>query len=69
MKTAIDWLISQQKHNNFFDIETIEKAKQMEKEQSHYFYNKGVKDDYLIDYDNFIEKYYNWYTVRLNQNK
>jgi len=33
MKTAIEWLISQQKHNKFYDIETIEQAKQMEKEQ------------------------------------
>jgi hypothetical protein len=32
-QTAVQWLISQQKHNQFFDIETIEIAKEMEKEQ------------------------------------
>jgi hypothetical protein len=32
-QTAVQWLVSQQKHNQFFDIETIEKAKEMEKEQ------------------------------------
>jgi hypothetical protein len=32
-QTAVDWLISQQKHNQFFDIETIEIAKEMEKER------------------------------------
>lgn len=32
-QTAVDWLVSQQKHNKLFDIETIEQAKQMEKVQ------------------------------------
>ena len=32
-QTAVEWLVSQQKHNQFFDIETIEIAKEMEKEQ------------------------------------
>ena len=32
-QTAVEWLISQQKHNQLFDIETIEQAKEMEKEQ------------------------------------
>ena len=31
-QTAVEWLVSQQKHNQFFDIETIEIAKEMEKE-------------------------------------
>ena len=35
-KTAVEWLISQQKHNKLFDIETIEQAKEMEKEQQAY---------------------------------
>jgi hypothetical protein len=33
-QTAVKWLISQQKHNQFFDIETIEIAKEMEQEQA-----------------------------------
>lgn len=32
-QTAVEWLISQQKHNQLFNIETIEQAKAMEKEQ------------------------------------
>jgi hypothetical protein len=32
-QTAVEWLVSQQKHNKLFDIEIIEQAKQMEKEQ------------------------------------
>ena len=32
--TAVEWLVSQQKHNKFFYDETIEQAKQMEKEQT-----------------------------------
>ena len=35
-QTAVEWLVSQQKHNQFFDIETIEEAKEMEKEQIGY---------------------------------
>ncbi len=40
-QTAIEWLISQQKHNKYFDDETIEQAKQMDKEQKQKFYNEG----------------------------
>jgi hypothetical protein len=32
-QTAVEWLVSQQKHNKFFDIETIEQAKEMDKER------------------------------------
>jgi hypothetical protein len=56
--TAVQWLIRQQKHNKYFDDETIEKAIEMENRQSHYYYNQGVKDDYFIGYDEFI-KYHN----------
>jgi len=31
--TAVEWLISKQKHNKFFDVETIEIAKEKEKQQ------------------------------------
>jgi len=34
--TAVEWLISRQKHNQIFDIETIEKAKEIEKQQGVY---------------------------------
>ncbi len=40
-QTAVEWLISQQKHNKYFDDETIEQAKQMDKEQKQEFYNEG----------------------------
>jgi hypothetical protein len=40
-QTAVDWLVSQQKHNQFFDIETIEIAKEMEKEQIKIGWNHG----------------------------
>jgi hypothetical protein len=43
-QTAVEWLISQQKHNQFFDIETIEQAKEMEKEQIKDAYNDGHTD-------------------------
>ena len=43
-QTAVEWLISQQKHNKLFDIETIEQAKQMEDEQMHAEYMRGWKD-------------------------
>ena len=32
-QTAVEWLISKQKHNQIFDIETIEQAKEIEKSQ------------------------------------
>lgn len=64
--TAVEWLIRQQKHNKFFDIEIIEKAIQMEKEQCHYYYNEGVRDDYFIDYNEFIKYHIN---RTYNQNK
>ena len=32
-QTAVEWLISQQKHGKFFNDEIIEQAKEMEKEQ------------------------------------
>jgi hypothetical protein len=33
-QTAVEWLVSQQKHNQFFYIETIEQAKEMQQEQA-----------------------------------
>ena len=41
-QTAVEWLISQQKHNQLFDIETIEQAKAMEKEQIIEAWNTGT---------------------------
>ena len=32
-QSSVEWLISQQKHNQLFDIETIEQAKAMHKEE------------------------------------
>ena len=56
--TAIDWLISKQKHNDFFDVETMEKAKEMEREQIMDAYRFGVLDEYVIGANKYyIEKY------------
>ncbi len=40
-QTAVEWLISQQKHNSIFNIETIEQAKEMEKEQMCNHFRQG----------------------------
>jgi hypothetical protein len=56
-QTAVEWLISQQKHNKFYDIETIEQAKQMEKEQIINAYYQGDADSDNIHVD--AEQYYN----------
>jgi hypothetical protein len=50
-QTAVEWLVSQQKHNQFFDIETIEIAKEMEKEQI-------MEAHYAPKYGCFSEDYY-----------
>ena len=57
--TAVQWLVSQQKHNQFFDIETIEKAKEMEKEQ---IKDAWIDDRFPLDKDwvkQSAEQYYN----------
>jgi hypothetical protein len=46
-QTAVEWLVSQQKHNQFFDIETIEQAKEMEKRQI----KNGFINGYLNSYN------------------
>jgi hypothetical protein len=56
--TAVQWLIRQQKHNKFFDIETIEQAKQMEKEQIKDAYSNGVVR-HLHNKTILSEEYYN----------
>jgi len=43
-QSAVEWLISQQKHNQFFDIETIEQAKAMFQEQIENAYWDGGQD-------------------------
>ena len=56
---SVEWLISQQKHNKLFDIETIEQAKAMHKEE--------IKNAHTIGYvigggNGYIhepEQYYN----------
>ena len=35
-QTAVEWLISQQKHNKFFNDEIIEQAKEMNKDNIEY---------------------------------
>jgi hypothetical protein len=56
--TAVEWLIRQQKHNKFFDIEIIEQAKALEKLQ---IKNAWKADSYLSreDDDSRSEQYYN----------
>ena len=43
-QTAVEWLISKQKHNKFFDDEIIEQAKQIELAQRIDDYNNGHID-------------------------
>lgn len=37
----------------------FDKGLKKEKEQSHFYYNEGVKNDYFINYDDFIKYHYN----------
>ena len=58
-QTAVEWLVSQQKHNKFFDIETIEQAKQIEKEQIIQSWHNGYENQSpMIDEDNCGQTYY-----------
>jgi hypothetical protein len=43
-QTAVEWLVSQQRHNTFFSHEIIEQAKEMEKQQ--------IIEAFEIGYDN-----------------
>jgi len=45
-QTAVEWLISQQKHNQLFDIETIEQAKEMEIAGKEMSYADGYAEGY-----------------------
>lgn len=61
-QTAIEWLVSQQKHNNFFNQETIEQAKAMERElikesctMAIMQWHEWDKTNYLDLYDHKIE--------------
>jgi hypothetical protein len=65
-QTAVQWLVSQQKHNQFFDIETIEIAKEMEKEQIvkafengdwNYHYSRKTGNDFENGEEYFEEIY------------
>lgn len=52
-QTAVEWLVSQQKHNKLFDIETIEQAKAMEREQIIDSYSREqIIDSYSFGYAN-----------------
>jgi hypothetical protein len=42
-QSVVEWLVSQQKHNSYFFIETIEKAKEMENELKIKFAKVHVK--------------------------
>lgn len=55
--TAVQWLIRQQKHNKFFDIETIEQALAMEKKQKITFANEYT-DAVMGGCIKFAEEYY-----------
>jgi chloramphenicol O-acetyltransferase len=60
-QTAVEWLVSQQKHNQFFDIETIEQAKEMEKQQAQNYAEFCVMCDRenlpLLDFESYILTY------------
>lgn len=69
-QTAVEWLVSQQKHGHLFFDEIIEKAKEMEKQAIVDAYNQGYRygeidgvglgpDGYdVADFSN-AEDYYN----------
>jgi hypothetical protein len=46
-QTSVEWLISKQKHNQLFDIETIEQAKTMNEEEIKNAYNAAYWGDVL----------------------
>ena len=60
-QTAVEWLVSQPKHHQLFSIETIEQAKEMEKQQSQQYAEFCVRCDRenlpLLDFESFIETY------------
>jgi hypothetical protein len=59
-QTAVEWLVSQQKHNRFFDIETIEQAKQMENEQIENAFEESRLTYPMIGFKHQrFEQYYN----------
>jgi hypothetical protein len=41
-QTAVEWLVSQQRHNTFLSSEIIEQAKEMEKQQIIEAYTDGT---------------------------
>ena len=55
--TSVEWLISKQKHNQLFDIETIEKAKEMEKKQriSDIHFGHGISSNVNINYEAYFK--------------
>jgi predicted secreted protein len=60
-KTAVEWLVNQLKEGIVFnEIEVIEKAKEMEKQQIVSAFNKGfVTDQWDKSKENKSEQYYN----------
>ena len=63
-QTAVEWLVSQPKHHQLFSIETIEQAKEMEKEQMIEFALAVLMEAYATVEGNVtteltIQEYYN----------
>jgi hypothetical protein len=58
-QTAVEWLVSQQKHGKFFYDEIIEQAKEMEKEQIINAYWEGFPKPYSQEMITEAEQYYN----------
>jgi hypothetical protein len=65
-QTAVEWLVSQPKHHQLFSIETIEQAKEMEKEQIakafddgdyNYHYGRKTGNDFENGQEYFKELY------------
>lgn len=54
-QTAVEWLVSKQKHNKFFNDEIIEQAKKIEKKQ---IIAARIAGDYFCDKSE-AEEYYN----------
>jgi hypothetical protein len=69
-QSSIEWLISQQKHNKLFDIETIEQAKAMHKEEIIDAFEKGCDIGHDIgsnhDYHEGHNQGYDYYNETFN---
>jgi hypothetical protein len=60
-QTAVDWLVEQFEKDGYLDIQRIQQAKEMEKEQMFEYINKNyvIGEKTLKFFQESFEKYYN----------